>query len=124
MSQIITSGLGSGGGGVSSWAEVTGTTVSLGNSKGYIINNAARVTATLPTNSSFGDVIIVAGKGAGGWKIAQNAGQTIHFLGLDTTAGATGYLESTNRYDCVELICITANTDYLVINAMGNITVV
>ena len=44
---------------------------------GYIASNASEVTITLPTAPAVGDVIRVSGAGAGGWKIAQNAGQAI-----------------------------------------------
>jgi hypothetical protein len=64
----------------------------------------------------------VQGKGAGGWKIAQNAGQTIHFGNVDTTTGATGYLASTNRYDSIQLLCITANTDWAIMTTQGVVT--
>jgi len=79
---------------------------------------------TLPATAIFGAVIQVAGKGAGGWKIAQNAGQTIHFGVTDTITGVGGSLASTVRYDCLELLCITANTDFVVTSVVGNLTVV
>lgn len=107
-----------------SWTEITTTTVSLSVNAGYILNNASLVTATLPTTASVGAVINIVGKGTGGWKIAQSAGQIIHFGILDSTLGITGSLASTLRYDCVELICIIANTDFLVRGSIGNITVV
>jgi hypothetical protein len=106
------------------WTEVTGTSQSLAVNNGYILNNAALVTATLPASAAVGDVIIIVGKGAGLWKIAQNAGQTIHFISSDTTTGAGGSLSATVRYDCVELVCTTANTDFVVRSSVGNITVV
>jgi len=106
------------------WVEVVGIAQAMAVDTGYILNNAALVTATLPAAAVVGETIAVVGKGAGGWLIAQNAGQTIHFLGADTTAGVGGSLSSTTRYDCVELVCITANTDFCVRSSMGNITIV
>jgi hypothetical protein len=106
------------------WTEVTGTTQSMAVDSGYIANNAARVTMTLPSVCSVGDTISVAGKGTGGWKIAQNAGQVIRAGSSSTTVGVAGYLESTNQYDSIELLCITANTDWVVLTGpQGNITV-
>lgn len=114
----------SGGGGGYIWTEVTGTTQSMSVDSGYIANNAARVTMTLPSVCSVGDTISVAGSGAGGWKIAQNAGQVIRAGSSSTTVGVAGYLESTNQYDSIELLCITANTDWVVLTGpQGNITV-
>lgn len=106
------------------WNEitVTGPTGMLVDN-GYIANNAAVVGLTLPATASLGDTIKVDGKGAGGWSIGQNAGQTIHFASQDTTTGAGGSLASTGQYDCVTLRCITANTDFVVENSVGNLTV-
>jgi hypothetical protein len=106
------------------WTEVTGTSQSMAVESGYIANNVALVTLTLPASASVGDSITVAGKGAGGWKIAQNAGQVIRAGASSTTVGAAGYLQSTNQYDSIELLCITANTDWVVLTGpQGNITV-
>lgn len=105
------------------WNEVTGTSQTMSVNNGYIANNAGLVTLTLPTLAAVGDAIQVIGKGAGGWRIAQNGGETIHFISSDTTTGVTGRLDSTVRYDCVELVCITANTDWVVCDSAGNITV-
>ena len=66
----------------------------------------------------------VGGSGAGGWKVAQNASQVIHFLSSNTTTGTSGSLASTTRYDGVELVCSATNTDWVVVSAMGNITIV
>lgn len=107
-----------------SWHEVLTPTQTMAVNNGYIANNAGVVTLTLPAVAAFGDVVQVGGKGAGGWSIAQNAGQTIHYGVLDTTTGAGGSLSSIRRYDTVELICITANTDFLVLSGIGNLTVV
>lgn len=114
----------SGTGGGYSWTEVTGTSQAMAVNNGYIANNAGLVTLTLPATASVGDTVTVQGKGAGLFRIAQNAGQTIHFGSRDTTTGAGGYLEATQRYDSVELLCITANTDWAVYTApQGVLTV-
>jgi hypothetical protein len=105
------------------WSEVTGTSQTAVVNTGYITNNAALVTVTLPTTIAVGQTVRVAGKGAGGWRIAQSAGQQIHFGAVDSTVGATGYIGSTNRYDCVELLCITANLEFVVISVQGTLDV-
>lgn len=106
------------------WTEVTGTSQTAAVDNGYILNNVALVTITLPTTFAVGDVVVVIGKGAGGWKVGQPAGDNIQFGDLATTAGTGGSLQSTNQYDCVELIGIVANTTWAVHNSQGNITVV
>jgi hypothetical protein len=106
------------------WTEVTGTTQAMAVNNGYITNNAGLVTATLPATAALGAIVRVTGKGAGGWKIAQNAGQIINLGTSTTTTGTGGFLASTNTFDSVELVCITANTTFNVISSIGNITVV
>ena len=111
-------------GGVLSWSEVTGTTQSCEVNTGYITNNAALVTATLPATASVGDVIRIIGKGSGMWKLAQNASQYIRFAGLTTTTGTGGYLQAETACDCIEIMCTTANNGWTVISSIGNILVV
>jgi len=106
------------------WTEVTGTTQAAAVMSGYITNNVALVTVTLPSTAAVGERVAIAGKGAGLWKIAQNSGQTVHFGSIDTTTGTGGYLAATVRYDCVELICTTADTDWVVRSSVGSITIV
>lgn len=45
-------------------------------------NDAAQVVITLPASPAVGDLVSVSGVGAGGWKIAQQAGQSIITRGL------------------------------------------
>lgn len=115
---------GSGGGGGITWNDQTTTPVSMAINNAYSVNNAGLVTLTLPSTAAFGSIIQVSGYGAGGWLIAQNSGQTIHFGAVNTTTGAAGSLASTNRYDQVTLVCSVANTDWVVNSSFGNITYV
>lgn len=112
------------GSGMLAWTEVTGATVSLAVNNGYIMNRATAITATLPASAAQGSIIRLAGKGAGFTTIAQNSGQTIHFGNQNTTTGAGGSLTMTNQYDCIELLAITADTDFVVLSSVGNWTVV
>lgn len=124
----ITNGTGtitiSGTGGGLAWTDVTGTTQAMSVNNGYTADNAGLVTLTLPATAAYGTIIAVVGKGAGGWKIAQNALQVIHFGFVNTTTGTGGSLASTLQYDVVYLLCTAANTDFTVVQSMGNITVV
>lgn len=113
-----------GGGGVAAWTEVTGTSASMAVSNGYIASNAGLVTLTLPATAAVGAIVRVAGKGAGGWSIAQNAGDVINFGSSASTAGVGGSVSSTNRYDSIELVCVTANDTWVVLSSVGNLTVV
>jgi hypothetical protein len=111
-----------GGGGIT-WTEIT-VSQSMASNNGYITNSAGLITLTLPATASVGDLFGVVGMGTGGWLIAQNSGQTIHFGTSNTTTGAGGSLASSAQYDCVEFICITTNTDFVVRSSIGNLTVV
>ena len=64
-------------GGGFQWQEVTGTSQQAVSNRGYIANNAAEVTITLPVSPNIGDRIRISGAGTGGWRIAQNSGQRI-----------------------------------------------
>jgi len=105
------------------WVEVTGTTQAMVANTGYVANNAGLVTLTLPATAVFGTRLTVTGKGAGGWLIAQNSGQTIFFGTSTTITGTGGSLASTQIRDTIDLVCVTANTAWNVINSVGNITV-
>ena len=113
----------SGGGGIT-WNEVTGTAQAAAVDNGYICNNAALVTVTLPSTCAVGKTIRIAGKGTGLWKIAQNAGQQIIFGNKNSTSGTSGYIAALYQYDSVELLCITADTVFSVTYAVGDLDVV
>lgn len=109
-----------GGGGSMTWTDVTGTTQTAAANNGYIADNAALVTITLPTTAAIGDTFKVLGKGAGKFKIAQNASQVIHTNSGSTTTGTGGSLTATGQYDAITLVCITANTDWGIDNQQGS----
>jgi hypothetical protein len=106
------------------WSEETSTSASLAIGNGTIADNVAQVTLTLPVTIAVGQRVGAAGKGAGGYQIAQNAGQIIHVAGSATTTGVGGSLTSTSQFDCLELLCITANTTFVVRNSEGTFTIV
>lgn len=92
---------------------VTSGTQSMSVDTQYIANNlSGQVVFTLPAIAALGSKVSVQGSAAGGWRISQNAGQTINFGDVPTTTGTSGYLEFSNRYDTIELMCIVANTTW------------
>lgn len=105
------------------WTEVTGTSQNAAVNNGYIANNAALVTITLPATAALGSIVRVVGKGTGLWRIQANTGQTIHFGNTDSTVA--GYVEASQTYDSLEVLCTTADTDWTVSNGPmgGNFTV-
>lgn len=108
----------------SNWVEVTDATVALAVNTNYVMNRATTITATLPATAALGDSIRLVGKGAGGFSIAQNAGQTIFFGVAVSSTGAGGSISSNHRRDCVNLVCVTANNDWVIMDSIGNLTVV
>jgi hypothetical protein len=106
------------------YTEVTGTSQSMAVNNEYTANNAGLVTLTLPATAAIGEQVTVNGKGAGGWRIAQNSGQLIHLGSSVTTTGAGGSLSSTNQWDNIKLKCVTANTTWVAQTVVGNITIV
>lgn len=106
------------------WATVAGASQTLVASNGYITGNAGLTTFTLPAVASIGDTFQIAGASAGGWIVAQNAGQVIHYNAVDTTVGAGGSIASTNRYNIIEILCVVANTGFTVLSSSGALTVV
>jgi hypothetical protein len=91
----------------------------------YVTNNGSSlVTYSLPLVAPEFSVIEIVGKSLGGWSILQNAGQNIQFGNKSTTVGTGGDISSTNQFDYVKLICITANTTLSVIGSIGNLTIV
>ena len=127
---IVTSGSGStvtisSTGGGFAWNSQTTGTLALAVNEGYVMQaGATPIVATLPATANFGDVIAIEGASLGLWTIAQNAGQTIHFGGSDTTPGVTGSISSTEQWDSIELLCVVQNTDFKVRSAIGNLLVV
>lgn len=106
------------------WNVVTGASATAVAYNGYIANNAGTVTITLPALAAVGAVFEVTGmNNATGWKLAVASGQTINF-GTSATTITTGYLQSTNIYDAVRLVCNVANTSFIVLSSIGNVTVV
>lgn len=111
------------GGGIT-WNRVAGPAVGIAINNGYIPTNAGLVTLTLPTTAAVGSIIEIVGEGAGGWSIAQNAGESIQFGNLSTTVGAGGSLDSTNQWDTVTLVCRVADTTWSVTANIGVLNVV
>ncbi len=111
------------GGGFSTVDQTT-TPVTMVASTQYIADNAGLVTLTLPAIAAIGDTFRIIGKGAGGWIMGQAAGQTSHVGNQPTTLGVAGTVASTNQWDVINIICVTANTTFSVQVNQGNVTVV
>lgn len=107
--------------GTVTWNDVSGTSQAASGNNGYIISNAGQTTVTIPASIAEGQVIGIAGKGAAGWVLQANTGQTIHYG--SSASSSAGSLTSTNQWDSVQVVCVTANTTFTVIASQGNLTV-
>ncbi len=103
------------------WNDVTGTSQAALVENAYVADNVGLVTVTLPATMVLGDRVVVQGKGSGGWSLVANTGQTIH-VG-NTASGVAGHVASTNQWDCIELVCVTANTTWATRATIGNLTI-
>ena len=126
---IVTEGAGTLSVGVSTGgftpSSVSGTSSALAVQNSYIANAAGATTFTLPATAAVGDQILISGGTANtaGWVIAQNAGQTIHKENLASTTGVTGTATSAaHACETVCLMCITANTDFVILYSNGTVT--
>ena len=92
---------------------------------GYKANNVSRVFLPLPAASVFGDEIKIAGFNTGGWRISQGGGQQIIVGSTKSTLGAGGYVESTNEFDSITLVCMSDNLSWQAVGApQGNLTII
>jgi hypothetical protein len=96
----------------------------MASSNGYYTQNASLTTLTLPVIAPASTMMQIAGVGAGGWLLAQNAGQSINLGNQVTTVGTGGSIASTNRYDGIQILCVVANTQWIGLTAAGNLTII
>lgn len=125
MNDVTLETTGGGGGGTPyyAWAiQTTNTTMATGN--GYIPNSSSLINYTIPASAAVGDHFKIVGWGTGGWKLKQSSGQTVHYSGTNTTTGTGGSIASQSRYDTIEIVCVVANTDFVVVEAQDSLTVV
>lgn len=99
---------------------VTGPTQQMASGTIYYCTYAGNSVLTLPTTASAGSIIqIIAGPPNNTFNIAQNSGQNIYFgsqngIALVTTTGITGSLQSSDPITIVNLMCVVANTTWVV----------
>ena len=105
-------------------ATIASTSMAVNN--GYVNNYTGGGAASfvLPVTAAVGQIVQVSGNAASGWQVTQNVGQNIQLGAISTTVGTGGSLASSNRYDCVTLICTVANTTFVSAAVVGNITYV
>ncbi len=92
---------------------ITGTTQAGYVNTYYIPTDVTQTAITLPEFAPVGSRVGVAGMGAGGWSLNLFAGQTIELAA--TTASVS--VESAERYDAIEVMCVVANTTWVALSS-------
>jgi len=85
------------GNGALPWQLVQGASQLAQPKTGYLLTNNSLVTVTLPASPNVGDLVRISGVGAGGWKIAQNAGQSVLAANLAGNIGTTWTARDSSR---------------------------
>ncbi len=108
------------------WNFITTTSQQMDMNCNFVANNASLVTLTLPVAASsvVGAIVRISNLGAGGFRIAQNASQTIQVGTINSTVGVGGSVSSNSTYSSIWLICTTANTTWTACVTQGNFTIV
>jgi len=101
--------------------EITGTTQSAVAGTIYIPHSSSRTVITLPPSLTVGQLFQVVGEGTGGFRIAQNVGQSIVGVGTNTTIGTAGYMESTNA-NCTITLRVTNTNKLTITSSQGTFT--
>lgn len=104
------------------WTVVNANT-SMAVNNGYFINGGGSINMLLPAVSAVGDTVRIATLGTNGCVITQNAPNSVNIVDVTSTVGLGGTttLQTTNGVlsGSLELVCMTADTDWKVISGTG-----
>ena len=111
-------GSGSGGGGTGiTWVTVTGS-VTMSANTGYIVSQS-NVQFSIPSTCATGSLFEIAGQ-SGGWSIVPSGSQTVFFGNVT----ASSYVSNSLARDSLRMVCVIANTEFNIVSAVGNLTMV
>jgi len=94
------------------WIEAPSASFTATVNTGYYTKGGTPIEMLLPEIAAAGTVIGIVGGGIG-WSIKPNAAQLIYVLDAVSATYPTGAVNSTSSFDAVELLCVTANTDWV-----------
>lgn len=103
-----------------SFVDQTGAAVTMAPNTTYMTDNAGLITFTVPALVARFTIFEIVGFSAGGWLLQFNGGQVGNLNSSATSAG--GSFASTNRNNCIKIMCTVANTTFTVISSSGSIT--
>jgi hypothetical protein len=102
---------------------VAGASQAMTSNHMYIANDSAQTTFTLPAASSVGDIIQILGSAlnTGGWIVsAVSPGKVI--WGPAGSSSATGATSASAAAQAMNIVCVVANTTWVIVNNSGTIT--
>jgi hypothetical protein len=83
------------------WQLVAGSTERAQSNTGYVVTGSRQAIITLPSAPNVSDLVRVSSAGAGGWRIAQNGGQSIFLANLGLVGAEWTARESNRRWQSV-----------------------
>jgi|GEM_PF-3558862 len=85
---------------------------------GYFLTGGGALVLTLPVVCAAATVIEIAGSASASWSIAQNALQSIQLGAVTSTVGVGGSVTSANAGDTIRMLCIVANTKWVMLSSV------
>jgi hypothetical protein len=103
---------------------VAGASQAMTSNHTYIANDASLTTFTLPATSAVGDILQIVGSAlnTGGWKITYTTGQIIWGPAGSSTVTTGNAASATAAAQSVALLCVVANTTWVISSNSGTIT--
>jgi hypothetical protein len=106
------------GNGLVGWIPTNGTAVQAVIDTGYLLTNSQLVTVTLPVAPNAGDIVRISGAGAGGWKVAQNANQSVQG-NFSSFSNAYWKLTAASAPQNWDSIAMSADASKLIASTLG-----
>ena len=98
------------GGGLQAWQVMPSLVVTAAPNSYYLATNPGVSVLTLPPAPLFGDVVRLSAVGGGGWKLAQNEGQSILTARLGGTAAGRAWMPLGSARDWKAVSCSSDGT--------------
>jgi len=87
---------------------------------GYIAKGGVSVVFVLPAAATVGDTFRIVGHG-NLWTLQQNAFQSVVMGIKSSTPGVGGSISASHIRDTVEIVCVTTDLEFQIVNSTGNI---
>lgn len=103
---------------------VAGTSQAMVVNSTYIANAAGLTTFTLPVTAAVGSIINIVGSAlnTGGWKVTYTTGQIIWGPAGSSTVTTGNAASAAAAAQCMQIMCVVANTTWVIQDNSGTIT--